>query len=101
MMREGLEECEARIFIEDALALSDPDGSSGSRRGGGKLPPPVAARCKDLIAERNRNIVMGLGTHTLEGFQDINAYWRIHDWHCDVDSRIGYTWYLVSGWQDR
>jgi hypothetical protein len=85
-LREGVEECEARIFIEEALA-------------GGKVPPALAERCKELIAERNRNIVMGLGVHALEGFQDIAAYWRIHDWHCNVDSRIGYYWYLASGWQ--
>ena len=86
-MREGIEECEARIFIEQALD-------------GGKLPPALAARVKETIAERNRNLVMGLGNHTLEGFQDIGAYWRVHDWHCD-SGLVGYYWYQTSGWQDR
>ncbi len=86
-MREGVEECEARIFIERALD-------------GGKLPPALAARVKETLAERNRNLVMGLSNHVLEGFQDVGAYWRIHDWHCD-SGLVGYYWYQTSGWQER
>jgi hypothetical protein len=87
VLREGVEECEARIFIEQGL--SD-----------GKLPPELASRAKELIAERNRAIVMGLSPHSLEGFQPADAYWRIHDWHADGGS-VGYYWYLTSGWQER
>ena len=54
-LREGVEECEARIVIEQAL--SD-----------GKLPDNLAVRCRELIAERNRAIVMGLSPHKAEGF---------------------------------
>jgi len=87
VMREGIEECEARIFIERALE-------------GGKLPPGLSTRCRELIAERNRAIVMGLSPHTVEGFQDAGAYWRIHDWHCN-SGLVGYYWYITSGWQRR
>jgi len=87
VLREGVEECEARIFIEQALEE-------------GKLPPDLAARCRELIAERNRAIAMGLSPHKMEGFQEAGAYGRTHDWHCDPGS-VGYTWYLTSGWQER
>ncbi len=86
-LREGGQECEARIAIEQALA-------------DGKLPQDVAAKCREAIAERNRAIAMGLSPHKAEGFQDAAAYARIHDWHCDAGS-VGYTWYLASGWQER
>ncbi len=87
MLREGVEECEARIAVERALES-------------GKLPPELAARCKDMIAERNRAIAMGLSPHALEGFQPMDAYWRIHDWHSD-GGWVGYYLYMISGWQER
>jgi len=87
VLREGVEECEARIFIEQALET-------------GKVPPELAAKCRELIGERNRAIAMGLSPHKMEGFQDAGAYGRTHDWHCDPGS-VGYTWYLTSGWQER
>ena len=87
VLREGVQECEARIAIERAMAE-------------GKLSDELAARCRDLIAERNRAIAMGLSPHKAEGFQDAGAYGRVHDWHCDA-GRVGYTWYLTSPWQER
>jgi hypothetical protein len=86
VLREGIEECEARIFIEQALD-------------GGKLPPALAASCKELIAERNRALVLGLSPHKEEGFLDAASYRRTHDWQ-DLGN-VGYYWYLTSGWQDR
>jgi hypothetical protein len=85
-LREGIQECEARIFIEQALA-------------GSKLPPALAASCKELIAERNRALVLGLSPHKEEGFLDAASYRRTHDWQ-DLGN-VGYYWYLTSGWQDR
>ncbi|MBM4039906.1 MAG: hypothetical protein FJ290_15485 [Planctomycetes bacterium] len=85
-LREGIQECEARIAIEQALAT-------------GELPQELAAKCREVIAERNRAIVMGLSPHKAEGFQDAAAYARIHDWHCDAGV-VGYTWYLTSSWQE-
>ncbi|HUT32963.1 MAG TPA: hypothetical protein VNE39_05760, partial [Planctomycetota bacterium] len=87
LLREGVQECEARIFIEQAL-------------GEGKLPAELAAKCSGLIAERNRAIVMGLSPHKSEGFEVTGAYGRVHDWHCDAGV-VGATWYLLSGWQER
>jgi hypothetical protein len=86
-LREGIQQCEARIFIEQALAE-------------GRLPPDLAAACSEVIADRNHAIVMGLSPHKAEGFQDVDAYGRVHDWHRDRGS-VGYCWYLTSGWRER
>ncbi len=85
-IREGIEECEARIFIERAL---------GQR----SLPDELAAKCRELISERNRATVMGLSPHKGEGFLDAASYGRIHDWQ--GSGNVGSYWYLLSGWQER
>jgi hypothetical protein len=85
-LREGVEECEARIVIEQALC-------------DGRLPDDLAARCRELIAERNRAIVMGLSPHMAEGFLDAASLYRVHDWQ--GSGNVGYYWYLTSGWQER
>jgi hypothetical protein len=86
VLREGVEECEARIVIEQAL-------------NDGKLPDELAARCRALIAERNRAVVMGISPHKAEGFLAANASSRTHDWQ--DSGNVGYYWYLSSGWQER
>ena len=63
------------------------------------LPPGLAARCMELLAERNRAVVMGLSPHKAEGFLDAASYRRIHDWQDLGD--VGYYWFLTSGWQER
>jgi hypothetical protein len=86
LLREGLQECEARIALEQAL-------------GEGKLSPDLAARCKEVIAERNHAIVMGLSPHTSEGFLAATDGSRTHDWQ--GSGNVGYYWFLTSGWQER
>ncbi|MCX7806207.1 MAG: DUF4091 domain-containing protein, partial [Planctomycetota bacterium] len=51
MVREGLQECEARIFIEDALL--DPARKA-------KLGDELAARCQKILDARYRDIQAGL-----------------------------------------
>lgn len=67
LLREGLQECEGRIFLEQAL-------------GGGKLSAELAASCREIIAERNHAIVLGLSAHTEEGFLAATDNRRTHDW---------------------
>jgi len=86
VLREGIQQCEARIFIEQAMD-------------DGRLPDELRARCRELIAQRNRALVMGISPHNLEGFVDAAAYARVHDWH--GLGKVGYYWYLTSGWQER
>lgn len=50
MMREGLQECEARIFIEKALL------DAGARA---KLGEELAARCQEVLDERTRILIRG------------------------------------------
>ena len=85
-LREGIQQCEARIFIEQALD-------------GGQLPTELAARCRELIARRNRALTMGLSPHKAEGFLDAKSDKRVHDWR--DWGKVGYYAYLLSGWQER
>jgi len=50
MIREGVQECEARICIERALLES---------RTAGKLDAKLAGRCQDLLSRRDRAMVLG------------------------------------------
>ncbi len=84
MMREGVQECEARIFIEGALL-------------DGKITGDLAERCRKIIDERNRAIFMGLDSHTTEGLVRKGSN---YDWCCRP-GLTGYLWYLASGWEDR
>jgi len=87
MMIEGVQECEARIFVEKALLEE-------------KINGPLAAHCTRLLEERNRATLMGLGNHMLEGWLKDDSYARIHGWWNEPGLAGGY-WYLTSGWQDR
>jgi hypothetical protein len=87
MIREGVEECEARIFVEQALL----DEVSKA-----KLGPQLVDRAKKALEERTRAIEQGLSSHSVCGFHQTN----VHGWH-GAPGRVGYQWYLGSGWQRR
>ena len=87
MMIEGVQECEARIFVEKALLEK-------------KISGPLAKHCTRVLDERNRATLMGLGNHTLEGWLDDDSYARVHGWW-NEPGLVGGYWYLTSGWQDR
>lgn len=86
LLREGLQECEARIALEQALA-------------GGKLSAELAASCREIIAERNHALVMGISPHTSEGFLAATDPGRVHDWQ--GSGNVGYYWFLTSGGPER
>jgi hypothetical protein len=72
-LREGLQECEARQFIEKALA--DPAGKA-------KLGEALAKRCRDVIDERAKFVdFASRGEWGLEG--------------------EGWQWFSASGWEER
>lgn len=73
MMREGMQECQARILIEDALAADD------SRR---KLGGETVARCRAVIEERDACIRVAI----------------VGDAFSNGD---GWRWYAASGIEDR
>ncbi|MBN2581697.1 MAG: hypothetical protein JXL80_01420 [Planctomycetes bacterium] len=87
VFREGLQECEARIFIERALT------DKGVRE---TLGDDLAARCQDALDERIVLMYRGLSNLQLAGqWWDQAPVWR------DCDGVAGNTWFAASGWQAR
>ncbi len=84
VMREGVQDCEARIALERALT----DGSSRQR-----LPPALVARCEDTLRERTLHV--NLATSVGD-----NPY-GTEDWDQHVDLSAGGVWFVHSGWQER
>ena len=84
LMREGVQDCEARIVLERALT----DGSSRQR-----LPPELVARCEDTLRERTLHV--NLATSVGD-----NPY-GTEDWDQHVDLSAGGVWFVHSGWQER
>ena len=88
-IREGVQECEARIVIERAL---------GDKDAAAKLGEDLVGRCKAAIDERHRD--MWLSYSTLQvGPRAEHAFaaWR----GCYFAGVAGYRWFLSSGWQAR
>ena len=83
MLREGVQECEARIFIERELE---------SGRMGGAL----AGRCRKILHERSKAILLGLANHHTTGFEKTNR----HGWW-NTPGQVGAQWYISSGWRER
>lgn len=74
-MREGIQETEARIFLEKAI--SNPELKS-------KLGENLAKRCQDLLDERI-----------------IAFIWAKRGSTSGQDSDLGWAWFAGSGWQER
>jgi len=84
MIREGIQECEARIFIERAILEEKIDGE-------------LAARCQAILDERIPAIRRGVNTLGCAGANPAyidNSWWQ-------VPGVLGHEWYVGSGWQDR
>ena len=87
MFREGVQECEARIFIEQALT----DAALRARLG-----PELAARAEQTLDER-----MPILWHSLSNLALIGSRWgdaRLWRWTPGV---AGHYWFLGSRWQER
>jgi len=87
MIREGLQEAEARIFIEKALI-------------GKKITGTLAKRCREVLDERLRAMLRGSASLYLS-----RGTWRRypvnpHGWWSGT-SEAGYQWFIASGWQER
>ena len=86
-LREGLEECEARIVLERAMI----DDSLKE-----KLGADLASRCATLLEERSRSMIAGVTCLNVGGLRVITqptAYW--------LNQPAGNAWFLGSGWQAR
>ncbi len=87
MMREGMQECEARIFIERALLEK-------------KISGELAKKCQYLLDERTRAMLRGTNSLMLSarhwaGLATCNVGWWM------TTFQVGYQWYVSSDWQGR
>ena len=90
LAREGLEECEARVFIEKALL--DPALRA-------KLGKDLADRAQGLLDERTVAMIRGVNALTLGIHFTSNAEDRHMWWH--AFNSTGPEWLAGSGWQAR
>ena len=80
MMREGVQECEARIFIERAILDK-------------KISGDLADRCRKILDDRI--MPLRIGTSLIAQSADVDNTW----WNWP--GSLGYNWYVGSGWQER
>ncbi|MCK4283189.1 MAG: hypothetical protein KAX44_02645 [Candidatus Brocadiae bacterium] len=89
MLREGLQECEARIFIEQAL------GDEGKRA---QLGEDLAGRCQDLLDERARNMFRAVSTLWAKAGTAVRCCYFGTSWW-NWPPIIGSHWFASSDWQ--
>ena len=85
--REGVQHCEARIFIEEALT----DETLKL-----KLGPDLAKRCQDALDERQHVFLRSKSGMQMQNPDDRYAT----DWRSNTGV-AGQTWFIGSGWQQR
>jgi hypothetical protein len=91
VMREGVQECEARIFIERALTDEKLKAALGA---------DLAARCQDALDERLRCMIKGISNYRLDGYiggvatNATNCWWN----SSGVDGNL---WFISTDWQGR
>jgi len=88
-LREGIQECQARILIEEALS------DETLKR---KLGADLAKQCEELLVERTHSMLKAT-THL-----QINNQWGHFTGPspiCRQSSVNGHRWFVGSGWQDR
>jgi len=88
MVREGVQECEARIFIERVL-------TDEVLRA--KLGDELASRCQTILDERTRALLRGTSSLLLTGHYNAESsrgWWG-------RPGLLGADWFIGSGWQQR
>ena len=92
MLREGMQNCEARIVMEKALT----DDAQKA-----KLGPELAAKCQQLLDDRITECLKGFSGLQLSGrvYTTYNRYGNI--FYYNAGGSAGAHWYAGSGWQDR
>lgn len=94
MMREGLQENEARIFIESKLL----DEAAKA-----KLPPALVEKCQKVIADRTKALSVNLERLGDAGFRKLYPYLDGYSTgnYDGTEAGIFRQWYMESGWQER
>jgi len=92
VLREGLQECEARIAIDRALVDAEKRA---------KLGPELAQKAQDLLDQRVRNMRRAVSTlrATLEGTYKWPSSAYGDAWYMFAPV-LGTFWYVGSGWQE-
>jgi len=89
--REGLQACEARIAIEEALTDEKLRAAIGEE---------LARRCEEALVKRTQYMIKSLGNLRLTG----PPHWYVTIgytyWHRSPGP-VGHQWYLGSGWRER
>ena len=94
MIREGVQECEARIAIESVL--TDPAGKA-------KLGEELAKRAQAFLDDQQRNVWRAKGA-TEDAFKvGIVSDYRVYDYDLVTQwkANAGNEWYVKSGWAGR
>lgn len=89
-IREGLQECEARIVVE--RALRDKDASA-------KLGKETCAKFQAMLDERSRQIRHGTSTLAANGHY-VQWAWAPENWW-QAPGVAGHCYYIGSGWESR
>ena len=95
MMREGLQETEARIFLEDVL--TDPAKKA-------KLSAALAARAQAVLDARVHVLQHYLGAPSVAGFnskREVYGFWHPGGMYLPRLTAIFQQWFMESGWQQR
>jgi len=95
MMREGLQETEARIFLESVL--TDPTQRK-------KINDKLAQQVQDVLDERVRALLVTLESQQMAGFNLRMLPWLDGFGAGDFQggqAAIFRQWYMESGWQER
>jgi len=92
MLREGMQNCEARIVIEEVLT----DDVQKARLGA-----DLAARCQQLLDDRTWENLKGFSGLQLSGrvYTTYTRYGNI--FYYNAGGPAGALWYAGSGWRDR
>lgn len=87
LLREGVQESEARIFIEEALT---------NNKLRAKLDNALAKRCEKILDDRLLYILQGVSNF------EVNCYGYHTPWNWMWQPGIaGHAWFESSGWQER
>jgi hypothetical protein len=82
--REGVQHCEARVFIEQALA------DKLLRQ---KLGEELAKRCQAELDDRILSVLRGSSSYPTGG--------RLEFWEYGRSGEAGHAWFQSSGWRER
>ena len=92
MLREGVQECEARISIEKALLDENLRA---------KLGKELADKCQAVLDERIHFMRMGVSTLGCSSTNSWTSYAYVDNSWWQIAGGMGYYFYVGSGWQER